>query len=202
MQNNTVIANQLVEFMYFCNQLKLELRHCWFEGGRRESVAEHSWQLALLAVTVVPHLSISVSLEKLLKMALVHDLVEIEAKDVPLPTATGDGQEKFEREAKAIINIKNMLSQPLGQEFYDLWHEYESRETDTANVLKALDRMEAFMAHNVSDIETFLEVEKAMYYDDKWLIDLCKIDPILLEMAIIVNRDGKDKVAGNSHTAA
>ena len=57
------IAGRLVSFMNFCNQLKLEFRHCWFVGGRRESVADHSWQLALLAVVVLPRISISVSFE-------------------------------------------------------------------------------------------------------------------------------------------
>lgn len=149
-QNQLSAAKTMVDFMEFCNQLKLELRHCWFEGGRRESAAEHSWQLALLAVAVVPHLSIDVSLLRLLKMALIHDLVEIEAKDLPLPERDEAAErEKYKLERQAIENIKTMLCSPLADDIYQLWHEYEAHKSNEAKVLKALDRMEAFIAHNV-----------------------------------------------------
>lgn len=189
------LPRTLVDFMYFCNKLKLELRHCWFEGGRRESVAEHSWQMALFAMTVIPHLEIEISHEKVLKMILIHDLVEIEANDIPVFTQDKKTKvDKNERESKAILNIRKMLPSALGEEIFMLWHEYEDLNTNEAKVVKALDRLEAFIAHNVSDIDTILDVEKQMYSEDKWLIEPCLLDPLLLSMAKIVNSDGMNKI--------
>lgn len=190
------LARNIVEFMYFSNQLKLEMRHCWFKNGRRESVAEHSWQMGLLAISVTPYLSQTVHLETVLKMVLIHDLVEIEAKDIPVfEQSQNVKKEKFLRESAAIDNIKNKLPEKIGSEIHQLWHDYEEQLTIESKVVKALDKLEAFMAHNVSDINTFKDIEKQMYHEYRWLEQPCEVDPLLLEMATIINKDGIEKVA-------
>jgi putative hydrolase of HD superfamily len=195
MTDSKQLANTLIDFMYFCNQLKLEVRHCWFENGRRESVAEHSWQLALFAITVHPHLSQPTCLETILKMALIHDLVEIEAKDIPLFEQDADVKKaKFLRESQAIDNIRSRLSTAVGDQIYQLWHDYEKQETIESRVVRALDKLEGFIAHNVSDIDTFAEREKQMYTEYEWLHQPCEVDPLLLEIANIVNQHGKQKI--------
>src|SRR5437762_13718163 len=75
---------QLLRFTRLSERLKLELRHSWMSNGRRESVAEHTWHMALLAMLVDRHLEHPVDTERTLKMILVHDLVEAEAGDVPV----------------------------------------------------------------------------------------------------------------------
>ena len=77
-------ARTILEFLAFTEGVKRELRHSWLSDGRRESVAEHSWQMALMAMVVHPRLEAPVDLCRALKMILVHDLAEAETGDVPV----------------------------------------------------------------------------------------------------------------------
>jgi putative hydrolase of HD superfamily len=81
-------AGWILDVLRLVERLKLEPRHSWLSDGGRESVAEHTWQMALLAMLVHRHLAQPVDLERTLKLVLVHDLVEAEAGDVPF-FATG-----------------------------------------------------------------------------------------------------------------
>ena len=73
MQN---ISKSILELLKLAERLKFELRHSWLSNGRQESVAEHTWQLALMAFLVHRHLEKPVVLEHVLKLILIHDLVE------------------------------------------------------------------------------------------------------------------------------
>lgn len=107
------IALQLLRFARLSERLKLELRHSWLSNGRRESVAEHTWHMALLALLVHRHLEHPVDLERTFGMVLVHDLVEAEAGDVPV-FETGVRQDsKRESEAEAIRKIRDLLTKPV-----------------------------------------------------------------------------------------
>ena len=74
------VITSILETLRLAERLKSELRHSWTSSGRRESVAEHSYQMALMAVLLHPHLERSVDLCHVLQMALVHDLVEAKEK--------------------------------------------------------------------------------------------------------------------------
>src|ERR1700741_2960386 len=76
-------VSRILNFLALSERLKLELRHSWLSNGRQESVAEHSWQMALMALLMHRHLEHPVDIAKTLKMILVHDLVEAEVGDVP-----------------------------------------------------------------------------------------------------------------------
>ena len=80
MQNKTL---SILNILKLAEKLKFELRHSWLSNGRQESVAEHTWQMSLMAVLVYRHLEKPVNLEHTLKMIIVHDLVEAEAGDIP-----------------------------------------------------------------------------------------------------------------------
>ena len=127
-------ARRLVDFMAFAEGLKRELRHSWLSDGRRESVAEHSWAMALMALIAAPHLERPVDLAKALKMILVHDLVEAAAGDVPVFEIGERKARKTERERAAIEEIRARLGAPVGEEIHALWHEFEDRRTDEARL--------------------------------------------------------------------
>ncbi len=80
----TGAAEKLLDFLTLAERLKRELRHSWLSDGRRESVAEHTWFVALVALLAHGRLEEPVRLDRVLAMALVHDLAEAEAGDVPL----------------------------------------------------------------------------------------------------------------------
>ena len=123
--------------------------------NRYESVADHSWRLALLVIVVENRLHQKLNIDKALKMALVHDIPEIIAGDAsPLgESGTGDdshsfnekiAEERFKRELEAAKKIFLPLGDD-GQKFYELWLESEKKESFEAKVVKALDKIEALL---------------------------------------------------------
>ncbi|MBN8999319.1 MAG: HD domain-containing protein, partial [Rhizobiales bacterium] len=70
-------ATALLEFFALAERLKMELRHSWLSNGRQESVAEHTWLMALMAITLAPTLEHPVDLGHVLKLIIVHDLAEV-----------------------------------------------------------------------------------------------------------------------------
>jgi putative hydrolases of HD superfamily len=110
------------------------------DGSRRENDAEHSWHLAMMALVLCEHAQQSIDILKVLKMVLIHDLVEIDAGD----TFTADlsestRQQTLEKERKAAKRIFALLPAEQAKEFLTLWEEFEARETAEAKFATALD---------------------------------------------------------------
>ena len=74
--------SSILEVLTLAERLKFELRHSYISSGRQESVAEHSWRMSLMAVLMEPLLRQKIDMARLLKMIIIHDLVEAEAKDI------------------------------------------------------------------------------------------------------------------------
>lgn len=188
-------SRQILDFLRFSERLKLELRHSWLSNGRHESVAEHSWQMALMAMLMQRHLTIPVALERTLKMIIIHDLVEAEAGDVPF-FATGPAkQDKAAREQAAIETIRAMLGPPEGDEIHALWHEYEARATPEARFAGALDNLEVQIQHNLADLATWEPVEYDLVYSK--MDRHCAHDPFLAAFCAAV----QDQAAAKMHAA-
>ena len=157
----------VLEVIKLGEKLKYELRHSWLSNGRQESVAEHTWRVSLMAVLIEPYLEQKVDMAKLLKMIIIHDLVEAEATDVPAFDTMNNEKIKKQKELnelKAIENIKNTLQGVLGLEVYNLWIEFENKQTFEAKVANALDKLEAQIQHNEADIDTWLDIEYKMSF--------------------------------------
>ncbi len=96
-------AQLIIDFLHEAEKLKTVLRHSWLSSGRRESVAEHSWRMAFMAMLMHPYLEKEVDVLKSIKLTLVHDLVEINYKDNPaFKKQPGD---KEEQERKSLIKL-------------------------------------------------------------------------------------------------
>ncbi|MFJ5770073.1 HD domain-containing protein [Psychrobacillus sp. NPDC093180] len=146
-------------------KLKYELRHSWLSTGRQESVAEHTWRVSLMAMLVEPYLDKKVDIAKLLKMIIIHDLVEAEARDIPAFETMNNMEKKKERnEMRAIENIRDTLKGNLGEDIYNLWIEFENKQSFEAKVANALDKLEAQIQHNEADISTWIDVEYQMSF--------------------------------------
>lgn len=144
-----------IEFLNTVEKLKCNTRHSWTSSGRRESVAEHTWRLSLMALLCAdeyPHLDIN----KVIKMCIIHDLGEAITGDVPSFFKT-DAHEK--KEDEAIDRLLSMLPDGTREEFSSLYAEMEAKKTDEARLYKALDNMEAVVSHNEADISTWIEFE-------------------------------------------
>jgi len=157
----------ILKVLTLAERLKFELRHSYTSIGRQESVAEHTWRMSLMAVLIEPLLKQKVDTVRLLKMIIIHDLVEAEAKDVSALDILRNPSikiQKIEREKQAIENLRSALEDTNGQEIYDLFHEFENKDTYEAKVANALDKLEVQLQHNHADLSTWEEIEYDMCY--------------------------------------
>ena len=137
---NPRLTRQL-EFLAEADRLKQVLRMTALIGGsRRENSAEHSWHFALMAMTLAEHSKEPIDLLKVLKIGLIHDLVEIDAGDSFVYSAEAMAG-KAEREQKAADRIFGLLPQDQEEEFRALWDEFEEQNTLEARFAAAVDRL-------------------------------------------------------------
>jgi len=186
--------SSILKVLQLAERLKFELRHSYLSSGRQESVAEHSWRMALMAVLIEPLLKTPVDTARLLKMILIHDLVEAEARDVSALDVLRDPSlrlQKEERERAAIENIRGALKETNGQEIYDLFYEFEHKQTYEARVANALDKLEVQLQHNHADLSTWEEIE----YDMSYMMDRHVLfDPVLKELKDQIEAEAEEKM--------
>ncbi|WP_413112208.1 HD domain-containing protein [Thaumasiovibrio sp. DFM-14] len=140
------------------DQLKNVLRRTKVKSaqGRLENSAEHSWQVTLLAVLLEEHANQPVELAKVLKMLLIHDIVEIDAGDTFVyDTVASAAQE--ENEIAAAERLFGMLPEDQAVVLYALWQEFEAAQTAEARYAKALDRMVPMLLNHHNDGQSWVE---------------------------------------------
>ena len=134
-----------IEFLVEIDKLKSVVRQSLLmDGSRQENSAEHSWHLAVLAMVLAEHSLVPVDLLKVLKMILVHDLVEIDAGDTYCYDEEGN-KNKAEREIRAADRIFSLLPVEQAAEFRSLWEEFESRKSSDALFAASLDRLQPLL---------------------------------------------------------
>lgn len=186
--------HRIYQIIKLGENLKTELRHSWLSNGRRESVAEHTWRMSLMAILLQPYLNKKVDMEKLLKIIIIHDLVEAEAKDIPVFEIMDNEEAKKQKqmnELKAITNIKNTLPEEVGGSLYNLWMEFEAKQTYEAKVANALDKLEVQIQHNEADISTWKPIEYELCLQ---LGEHTDFSAILNQLKNIVEQEAKEKI--------
>jgi putative hydrolase of HD superfamily len=144
---DTRIDRQL-RFVLEIDRLKGVLRQTLLvDASRRENSAEHSWHLAMMAVLLEEHAPEGVALERVLRMLLVHDLVEIDAGDTFAYSVEGY-RDKEARERAAAARLFSILPPDQAAALRALWEEFEAEETPEARYAVALDRLQPFL-HNL-----------------------------------------------------
>lgn len=144
-----------IDFLSVIEKLKCNTRHSWTSSGRHESVAEHSWRLATMAMLSAdeyPDLDIS----KVIIMCLIHDWGEAITGDIPSFFKT-DEHEKAE--AHAIHDLLAQLPVDFRTKFAEIFLEISELKTPEAKLFKALDNMEAVLSHNEAPLSTWIERE-------------------------------------------
>ena len=131
-----------IQFLMEIDKLKHVFRRTrLLDGSRYENDAEHAWHLAMMAMMLHEYSNEPVELPKVVKMVLIHDLVEIDAGDAFLYDEN-NAISKAEAETKAAIRVFGLLPEDQRREFIDLWKEFERKETPEARFAAALDRLE------------------------------------------------------------
>jgi putative hydrolase of HD superfamily len=137
--------SQQVAFLLEADRLKTILRRTPLaDNSRLENSAEHSWHLALAALTLHEHAPDGADLDHTVALVIVHDLVEIDAGDT-FAYAVDDQDGKAERERAAADRLFGLLPPEQGQWFRALWEEFEAQETPSSRYANALDRLQPLL---------------------------------------------------------
>ncbi len=148
---------ELIRILKVAAALKTNTRHCQTSPGRQESIADHSWRIALAAMLLSGEEEFqSVNMDKVIRMCLIHDLGEAFTGDIP----SFEKNENDEKTEAALFTdwVKGFPS-PQREEWLSLLCEMNALESREAKTYKALDKMEAVLSHDESDISTWLPLE-------------------------------------------
>jgi putative hydrolases of HD superfamily len=140
--------DQQMRFVGEIDQLKGVLRQTMLAGpGRRENSAEHSWHLAMMAVTLAEHAPPGTDIARVTAMLLMHDLVEIDAGDLFVYADAAQQARQEEAERAAADRIFALLPPDQAASFRGLWDEFEERRTPEARFARGLDRLQPMLAN-------------------------------------------------------
>ena len=180
---------ELIEILSVAEKLKCNTRHCYTSNGRHESVAEHSWRVALMAMLLSSEFP-EADMDKVIRMCLIHDLGEAFTGDIPTFDKTAADTEK---EDTLFDQWVATLPEKTREEFSTLLTEMNALQTQEARIYKALDKLEAVIQHNESDIATWLplEYDLQLTYGEENV----QFSPYLKELKGEINRQTREKIA-------
>ena len=183
---------EFLEILHVCERLKDTPRHCTTSKGRRESVAEHSWRISLMALLLRREFP-DVDMDKVVDMCLIHDLGECFTGDIPVFQKTeADGK----REDTLLAQWVRSLPEEVSKDLQALYAEMDAQQTKEAKIYKSMDKLEAVIQHNESPLSTWesheYDLNKTYAFDtvafSGWLTDLRK--EILQDTLEKIEREG------------
>ncbi len=179
-----------IEILHQANKLKINTRHNWTIGDRKESVADHSWRIALMAMLLSQEEEFQdVDMNKVIRMCLIHDLGESFTGDIP---TFEKNQSDENKEDALFLEWVNTFDDAQKKEWLDLLEEMMALETKEAKTYKSLDKLEALIAHDEADIQTWLPLE----YDLQMTYgkDIVQFSPYLTELRTAIDEMTIEKI--------
>lgn len=181
-------TRELLKALHVAEHLKDATRHCYTSGGRHESVAEHSWRMALMAFFIKDEFP-EADMDKVMRMCLIHDLGEAFTGDIPTFVKTKEDEKTEDELLAAWVST---LPAPYDAEMAALYKEMNALESLEAKIYKAIDGMEALVQHNESDISTWAENEYSLnmsYANDK-----AAFSPYMSGLRELIREDSVKKI--------
>jgi len=184
-----------LDMLHIAERLKDTMRHCTTTQGRRESVAEHSWRVALMAFFLKGEFP-TLDMDRVICMCLIHDLGECFTGDIPTFLKTESDRET---EGDLLLRWVRSLPEPVRSDMTALYAEMDAQETAESKVCKALDKLEAVIQHNESPLATW----EAHEYDlnRTYAFDRTAFDPWLAALRREILRDTEEKIANEGGSA-
>lgn len=190
MKNQSI--QNLFAFYIQAEKLKTTMRHSWTsDSNRQESTAEHTWMLCLIALTLFGQIKVKVDQLKVLKMLIIHDLAETIIGDIPAFDTEGR-KNKNEREKTAMEQLVKHLPLKIKNEIIELFEECEEKSTREAKVAQAIDKFEAPLQHNISDISTWDQNDFDIH--GRYKMNYFDFDPFLMELREELETMTREKV--------
>lgn len=179
---------QLLAFLRRIETLKTNPRHAYTAGGVRETVAAHSWRTALLAMLLASEFP-ELDMNKVIRMCLIHDLGEAVTGDIPAFEKT---DEHRSQERLALAQLVDTAPAADAAQMHALFAEMDALGTPEARLYKALDRIEAVIQHNESDIATWIPLEYQLQQTYGW--ESLEEFPAMLALRRQVLADTQEKI--------
>lgn len=178
-------------FLREAERLKKVTRTSWTSDGHRESVAEHTWRLCLMAVVLEAELP-SLDMARLLKMCVIHDLGEAIGGDISAKEQPEAG--KAEQERRDLLELLEPLPGPVRESIVELWDEYEAATSPEAKVAKALDKLETIMQHNQGENPADFDYRFNLGYGREHTSD----PPLILAIREVLDRETQERARRRS----
>ena len=139
-----------IQFLYEIDKLKTILRKTkLFDGSKYENDAEHSWHLAMMTLVLSEYANEEIDKLKVIKMVLMHDIVEIDGGDTIIYDIIPEEKEK--EEIECANRIYGTLPSDMKDEFYHIWREFEERKTPEAKFAAAIDRAQPILQNYMTN---------------------------------------------------
>ena len=161
-----------IDFIKEIDKIKyIQRRTKLFNSDRNENDAEHSWHLAMMAIVLSEYSDVKIDLLKVVKMVLIHDIVEIDAGDTFIYDQNKN-HDNTEEELKAAKRIFGILPEKQFAEFIEIWTEFEDGISNEAKFAKSMDRLEPLLQNTSNNGGTWKEfgVKYQTVYDKKKVI--------------------------------
>ncbi len=186
---------EFLEILHIAERLKDTPRHCTTTKGRRESVAEHSWRISLMAY-LLRHEFPELDMDKVVDMCLIHDLGECFTGDIPTFVKTDS-----DRDTEDSLLHQWVMSLPpeLSRDMAALYEEMDAQQTPEAKLYKALDKLEAVIQHNESPIVTWEEHEYEL--NKTYAFDTVAFSPWLTDLRKAILADTLEKIEKESRSS-
>lgn len=181
--------NECIAFIQRAENLKNTLRSAHTSQGRHESAAEHSWRLCLLILVFARYFE-GADANKLLRLAVVHDLGEAVCGDIPA-IVQSELDKKSETERRGMCELCTGLPESIHSEMLALWDEYELAETLEAKIVKGLDKLETIMQHNQGKNPPDFDYEFNLSYGH----DITSVLPLLEQLREVIDKNTRKNVA-------
>lgn len=146
-----------IQFIQEIDKIKyIQRKTKLFNSDRNENDAEHSWHLAMMAIVLAEHANTPVDLLKVVKMVLIHDIVEIDAGDTFIYD-TQKNHSNTDEERLAAQRIFGILPKEQAEELIAIWEEFEAGETNEAKFARTMDRLEPLLQNTSNNGGTWNE---------------------------------------------
>lgn len=189
--------SKIQNFIGFLNdieKLKSTVRHSWTSSGRRESVAEHSWRMSVMALIIADEFP-EVDMNRVIQICLVHDFDEVYEGDTPAFEKKIDSEKLEKKEREDVKKVLMPLPEAQQNNIYNLWKEYKEAKTPEGKLAKALDKLEVLIQHNEAEISTWLplEYDLNLTHGQKY----CQYNDFIKLFRKIVDKMTKEKIKRN-----